>query len=334
MNAKTFVQRFFIILGLLILTATGYALYFARHYPLPITDRISFDAKLQFVRQKIDPDQIDTIILGSSIGMNNLLGERLAKKCRHCRHVLNLSVYEATALEVEQLMQLIDAFPHVERILYSVQYSDLPHDWRYQHYDPKRLIAYMRHELGPLRYAKLLFESCRNIFFCIRRQWEWGPKHMQPNRFEYLGFDASASVPLHIYGKDIIPGRWRTPHPGVMANVSFEAIYRMIQTAKQRHIQYYVVHQPYRKGLYDSRQSVRNAMAYFDKRIEQIIKPLNYGVLIRVQPYNLSDAYFSDRTHLNDRGSARVTDIVANIIDQHESNKTEKETYAIYPHEN
>ena len=297
--------------------AVGYIAYFSVHYPIPITDHISFDAKLKFVREKVDPNKVDTLIIGSSIGLNDLLGSEMQKYSKKIRSVLNFSVYGATTLQAEQIMALMDAFPHLKRIIYSVQYSDMPHTWKFKAYHPKILVKYIRHELNPFVYLKLLFHACNNLAFCYERQTTWVPKHRQANQFESLLFDPSGSVPLHIYGKDIIGHRWRLPHPGIMHPESFRAVGRMAKKAKEHGIHFYVVHQPYRKPLYDTHKSVRDAMAYFDAKVTEAIKPYG-GKLIRIQPLHLGDAYFSDRTHLNDKGSPVVSRYVAKQIDAFE----------------
>jgi len=321
-SPKVYLKRLFASLGVIFLLAVGYVIHFNAHYPIPITDHISFDAKLKFVRDHIDPNEVDTLIIGSSIGLNDLLGTEMQKHSKRINKALNLSVYGATTLQAEQLMALMDAFPHLERVIYSAQYSDFPHTWKFEHYDPQTLIKYMRHELGPLAYLKLLFRSCANLPFCYERQQKWEPDHMRTNTFESLIFDSSGSVPLHIYGKDIISHRWRLPHPGIMHPESFNAVARMAQKAKERGVHFYMVHQPYRQPLYDQYKSVRDAMVYFDTKIKEAIAPYG-GTLIALQPLKLSDAYFSDRTHLNDKGSPKVSAYVAQKIDEIESKTKE-----------
>jgi len=71
-NPKTYLKRLFVVFALIFSVAAGYVVYFNTHYPIPVTDHISFDAKLKFARDNIDPDQVDTLIIGSSIGLNNL----------------------------------------------------------------------------------------------------------------------------------------------------------------------------------------------------------------------------------------------------------------------
>ncbi len=317
MQSKTYLKLLFLGLFLMIGSAIGYANYFSQHYPLPITDRISLDAKLKFVREHIDVDKVDTMIVGSSIGLNNILGSVLQEASTKIHSVINMSVYEATTLQAEQLTHLSDTFPNLKRIIYSAQYSDFPHARKYEDFDTKKLIKYMRNELNFAKSWLVFFRACRNIKFCMERQRAWEGKHQQRNRFEYLGFDSSGSVPLHIYGDDIIGHRWRSPQPGVMHSQSFAAVARMADRANKKNIKFYLAHQPYRKGLYETNKEVRNAIAYFDKKVGEVFTMVD-GKLIVLQEEGLGDEYFADRTHLNDKGSTILSKVIAKFIDDAE----------------
>ena len=314
LNPKNYLKILFTILLFIGFLAAGYVYDFTEDYPPPITNRISFDAKLKFIRDTIDPDTIDTIIVGSSIGMNNVLGSVLEKSSTHVKHALNLSVYEATTLQVEQILELTDAFPNLKRIIYSAQYSDFPHARRYENYNPTLLKHFIRNELSPLALSKLLFNSCNNLLFCQQREKTWKEKHTQSNKFTYLGFDHTGSVPLKIYSKKGVGGRWYLPHPGIMNNESFNAVARMAQKAQENGIKYYVAHQPYRTPLVKKHKGVRDALKYFDDRIDPIMKKYN-GTLIRLQNLHLTDDYHADRSHLNDKGATLVSQEIGKIID-------------------
>ena len=316
-QTKRYVTILFGLLGIVISLAVGYIYYFSKHYPIPLTNRISFDAKIKFVRDYIDPDKVDTLILGSSIGLNNIRGEYLEKASGKANYVLNFSVYEATTLQVEQLFELSDTFPNLKRVIYSAQYSDFPSRRVFENYDPELLIEYMRKELNPVEYWTLLLHTCNNLFFCYNRQKEWGVKHMHNNHFAYLGFDSTGSVPLHIYGKDIIQSRWRTPHPGVMGEFSFDAVSRMAKKTKAKGMHFYMVQQPYRAPL-AKRENIKNALNYFAKRLEDIMTQTGGEFFSLHKMLHLDDKYFADRSHLNDKGSILSAEALAEFIDKNE----------------
>ena len=318
MSSRSYLKILLGTLGLILAAAVVYVLWFTQHYPLPVTSRISFDAKIKFVREHIDPDQVDTIIVGSSIGLNDVQGAYLQKASSRCRHVLNLSVYEASAFQVEQLLELTDAFPNLKRVIYSAQFSDFPYPSRFKDYDPKFLGRYMRHELNPLEYGRLLFRSCRDLSFCFHRQMEWHEKHGLNNKFTYLGFDATGSVPLHIYGKDIIAYRWRTPHPPNRNRAAYQAVDRMSKRAEERGIKFYFIQQPYREPLVQGYKHVRESMAYFSEHIGKIMKKNGGYFFSLYKALHLPDKYFADRSHLNDQGSRIGAEAIGRFIDAHE----------------
>jgi len=319
MQSKTYLKILFSLLGIILAIAVGYVSYFMRHYPLPITSRISFDAKLKFVREHIDVNKIDTIIVGSSIGLNDIQGAYLEKASTRCKGVLNLSVYEATTLEAQQLLELRKAFPNLKRMIYSAQYSDMPHPYTYQNYDPDTLMKYMAHKLNLIAWFKLVFNASKDIPFLIRREIEWNEKSIHNNSFQYLGFDSTGSVPLHIYGKDIIHHRWKNPHPHIEHPKSFEALEHIAKYAKKEGLYFYFAHQPYRKPLYNKYLRVRTAMKYVDDRADAIFSKYNTSHLIRLQLLDLGDEYFADRSHLNDKGSILTAEAIGKYIDKIEN---------------
>lgn len=313
---KTYVKILFFILIGLIIGALFYAYYFTKNYPLPITGRISFDAKITFIKEHIDRKKVDTIIVGSSIGLNNVQGAVLEAASQKCQSVLNLSVYEATPTQVEQVLELISIFPHLKRILYSAQYSDFGYAGRLQDYDPAFIKAYLAGTLTLKEKISFYFHSCQNIFFCIRREWNWKDEHLQNNQFGYLGFDATGSVPLHIYGKDIIISRWEKPHFDKQSKEAFTALERMSQKAHKEKIDFIFVVQPYREPLVKNFTHVRPVMQSFSHQAEQIVTRNGGKFLNLHDQLHMNDRYFSDRSHLNDQGSIIGTEAIGKFIDQ------------------
>jgi hypothetical protein len=318
LKPKRYLLILFTTLALLIAAATAYVYNFTLKYPAPITSRISLDAKLKYVRENIDPNSIDTIIVGSSIGMNNVIGSILESSSKSVKHALNLSVYEATTLEVEQLLELAKAFPNVKRVIYSAQYSDFPHPIRYKNFDAKVLGKYMSNKLSYFGTLKLLFKACNNLPFCYERAKKWESKHQKPDEFTYLGFDHTCSVPLKIYRQEKVGSRWHIPHPGIMHGESFKAVDNIAKDTQKRGIKFYLAHQPYRPQLYKKHKKLRDAIEYFDKKIDTILNNYDNSYLIKLQNVPLSNRDFADRTHLNDIGSAKITKEIAKYIDTKE----------------
>ena len=318
LNSKTYLKILFFILGAIATTTVAYSYYFSKNYPLPITDRISLDAKIQFIREKIDVEQVDTLVVGSSIALNNVQGVVLEKSSSQCRKVLNLSVWSIGAIQVEQLLLLSTAFPNLERIIYSAQFSDFGNKLKFKNFDSEFIKKYISHTLNPIEYTNLILNGCKDVSFCIERQKRWKEEYGMNNKFSFLNFDHTGSAALQIYGKDIIKKRWNNPHGPQVEGEAFNALDRMSKEAKGRGIKFYFIQQPYRQPLIDKYPFVKKIMETFPKRVLDILSE-NGGHFFNLhQKLHMSDKYFSDRSHLNDKGSMVGSKAIGKFIDMSE----------------
>jgi len=318
MKTEKYLKLLFSLVIVIFTITIVYTYQFSKTYPLPFTNRISFDAKIKFIREHIHVTEIDTIIVGSSIGLNNVRGEALEKSSEECEHVLNLSVFEASAVQVEQLLKLQDPFPNLKRIVYSAQFSDFQHASSFRDYHPKWISKYIAHKFTPIVEAKFLADAAKNIAFLENRKKEWKVKHEQKNKFTYLGFDHTGSVPLHIYGKDIIQKRWNNPHGSLYVAKAFEALDRISKNAYNKGIKFYMVHQPYRQELIKKHKHIPAELKMFLHRIIKIVTKNHGKVLSLYKELPLSDVYFADRSHLNDKGSILSAEAIGKFIDKQE----------------
>jgi len=318
LQSKTYLKILFLILSIIMATTIGYAYYFSKNFPLPITNRISFDAKLQFIREHIDPNKIDTIVVGSSLALNNVQGIILEQRSKKCNSVLNLSMWSIGAPQVEQLLELSDAFPNLKRIIYSGQFSDFGNKLLFKNIDFEFVQKYMTNTLNPIEYSKLLLNACKDLSFCLERQKKWEEEYGKANKFAYLKFDHTGSAPLKLYGKDIIKRRWKEAHAPVQIGEAFEALSRIAKKANQNNINFYFIQQPYRQPLIDKSPALQIIIKKFAKNVNTIISKENGKFLNLYEKLHLSDKYFADRSHLNDKGSKIGSEEIAKFIDESE----------------
>lgn len=316
LNPKNYLKILFLLLGTVFLGAFVYLYFYAKTYPLPITNRVSLDAKIKFIKENVARDKIRTIIIGSSIGLNNIQGKVLEENCNSCASVLNISFLELRATQAEQMMELLTLFPHLKRVIYSVQFSDFSAPATIDDFNPKLIKKYITNEMSYIDKITLAGHTYKNVLNCIDRQWNWEKKHMADNKFSYLDFDHTGSAPLKIYGKDIIKSRWEIAHPDTQDESSFQALERMAKKLDKSYMDFYVVLQPYRTPLIDEFKHLKPTMEKFSKRVENILSQSN-GTFIDIHnALHLGDDYFADRSHLNDKGSLLVSEAIAKLIDR------------------
>jgi len=315
LNPKKYLKILFLLLGVVFLGAFVYLYFYAKSYPLPITNRVSLDAKIKFIKENIDRDKIRTIIIGSSIGLNNVQGSVLEENCKTCASVLNISFLELRAAQAEQMMELVTLFPHLKRVIYSVQFSDFSASATIDDFDPELIKKYISNEMSYIDMMTLTGHTYKNVLNCIDRQWHWEKKHMANNKFSYLDFDYTGSAPLNIYGKDIIKSRWEIAHPNTQDESSFQALERMAKRLDKGYMDFYVVLQPYRIPLINEFKHIKPTMDRFSTRVENILVKTNATFINMHNILQLNDDYFADRSHLNDKGSFVVSEAIAKIID-------------------
>jgi len=315
LQSKIYVKRLISILIVIFGMTYIYVYIYSYYYPLPILSRVSLDAKLKFIRENIDIKKVDTIIVGSSIGLNNVNGSVLENYSIKCKSVLNLSGFELRPRQVEQLLDLRSVFPNLKRIIYSAQFSDFSAYETLHNYDVELLKRYISKKETILDEITILSHAFSNVFSCIMREFNWDSKYQSSNKFSYLGFDRTGSVSLHIYGDDIIKFRWETPH-GAEQDLSNDIILeRMISRVEEAGIDFYFILQPNRLELVKKFKHVKDSLINFEKRVKKIVEKDDAYFLNLHELLQLPDRYFSDRTHLNGEGSIVTSRAIANFID-------------------
>ena len=315
--------KYKIYVKILLLMLTGifggayiYIYIYAKSYPIPIFNRVSLDTKLMFLRDIKDKESIDTIIIGSSIGLNNVQGIVLEESSIKVKHALNISAFSMVTLQIEQFLEIISLFPNVSRIIYSVQFPDFALPLVFENYNIDFIKSYINldKESIDITYS---FYAYKYFIQCLKYHHEWQDL-MLNNRYTYLGFDRTGSAPLHVYGNNISKKRWSIPHSSSPIKESYLALERMIKKAKKEGIEFYLVIQPYRAALVKKSEHVRSTLISFDQDAKKIVLD-NGGKLLNLhKQLHLSDDFFADRTHLNDKGSAITSKAIGQFIDKNE----------------
>jgi len=315
---KTYVKILSLILLLIFGGTFLYVYIYAKSYPIPLFHRISLDAKMKFVRDMSNRDSIDTIIIGSSIGLNNIQGIVLENSSKKVKHVLNLSALGLTTTQVEQLSKLFSLFPNTKRVIYSTQFEDCSGAFFLEDKDIDFSEKYIHLGKNTIDLTYSLYTFKHFIEFA-KNHWNWEKEYAPNNTNHGLSFDRSGSVPLDMFGKDINHKMFATPPLDTkLYKENFFALEKMIKDLQSKKIRFYLVAEPYRQYMIDHYDDIRVAREKFIKTMKEItIK--NGGKFIDLHPkLHLSDDYFADREHLNSKGSVLTAKEVSRFIDANE----------------
>jgi len=316
---KTYVRILSLVLLSIVIGSFIYIYFYSKLYPIPLFHRISLDAKMKFLRDMSDYDRIDTLIVGSSIGLNNIQGIVLEDSSEAIKHVANISALGLHTTQVEQLSELFSLFPNVKRVIYSTQFEDWGETFLLG--DNKKVdfaIDYIHLGKGTIDFTYSLY-TFKHLIEFTKNHWKW-EKVYAPNNTNYCStFDRTGSVPLNMYGEDINHKMFTTPPVNTkLKKENFLALEKMIKGLQYRNIRFYLIAQPYRQYMIDNYDDVRIAREKFVQKTQEITIR-NDGKFIDLHSkLQLSDDFFADREHLNSNGSAVITKEVAKFIDASE----------------
>ena len=173
---KTYVKILSLLLVIVFGGAFIYVYHYAKSYPIPLTHRISMDDKFRFIRDMPDRIQIDTIIIGSSLGLNNIKGIILEESSTTVHHVLNISTYGIKTTEVEKHLDIISVFPNLKRVIYSTQFPDFSDPFRLQSYDLEFIKEYINLGKNQIDLSHA-FYAYKNIIEFTKNHWHWEEKY-------------------------------------------------------------------------------------------------------------------------------------------------------------
>ena len=162
MNAKTWTRRSFVSATIVVgvIYCLLYVLSFT--YPPPVFSHVSLDAKLRFLNQTDRTNTADTIIVGSSVGVDNINGVLLEETSRNSHEVLNYSAWGLNPVQIEQLLPVILDNKNIQRIIYAAQPSDFTRADPLGNYDKKFIRNYTYNTMSVFDYLFLLNKAANN----------------------------------------------------------------------------------------------------------------------------------------------------------------------------
>lgn len=317
LTSKTYVKILVTLLFAIFAGTFIYIYIYAKHYPIPLFSRISLDAKMMFIRDMTNKEDIDTIIIGSSVGLNNIQGIVLENESKKVEHVLNLSSFSLEVVHVEKIWDIILFFPNVKRVIYSAQSLDFTGESTFEITNLDFVKEYINLDPNSIN-LKYSFYAYKHFLQSVERHWDWEKKYMAHHKYSNIDFDRTGSAPLKIYGEDIIKRRWINPYVKETDEESYLSLARIMNKAEKDNIKFYFLAQPFRIPLLQEHKHIRERISYFQMRTQDIALKNNAYFLNMHMKLKLEDKYFADRLHLNDKGSVVATKALAGFIDANE----------------
>jgi len=283
-------------------------------YPLPVFSHVSLDAKLKFLNQTDRTMTADTIIIGSSVGVDNINGVLLEELSSKCHEVLNYSAWGLNPVQIEQLLPVILDNSNIRRIIYAVTPGDFTRGDPLGYYDERFVRNYIYNTLSLFDHLFLLNKAANNHRAYWKTIRNWKTRLQNEHIVTSLLFDKTGGVVLNIHDVDHKPTK---KHAGYqqLDDAAFQSLERIMQVVAGRNIKLYLAVTPQRQESLDEDVDLATNFSLFNERARKIVK-FNQGYFLDMHArMELEDKYFVDNLHLNDEGASAVAEMLADIIE-------------------
>ena len=312
MTGKTWIKSYFGILGLLFISAYLFIIAAEASYPLRITDSISFDEKLRFLKQTNRLSESDAVVVGSSMGLINLHGEVLENRSDKINTLANLSSWGVSTLQLEQILQLIEDQNKIKYVIYPTQVLDYSFDKRipYNDDDFAEIKKYINNEFTLFLYNRVFL----NAFNFLKAFYNFKSYHQVENTYPSLLFDRTGGIVYKIYGDNIDQERWNDDRVFGLNKKNFAALSRISAKLSARNIKFIVVTTSLRLPILAASPEFLNQYQEYNLKMKQRAEEDGFHYLNLHEQLALSDDYFADSAHMNAEGAALVAQKVAEYI--------------------
>lgn len=298
-KAGAWTRSWFLIVFVQFFIAGGTVFYFLKTgVPLRLSDSISFDKKLEFLRHHHQHlSRSDLLVAGSSMALNNINSAELEKSPLFSS-VINTGSWGLGTHEVLEFIRQLDV-RNVRHVLYSAQYFD---------FGPTRNKNIDFGEINGYLYRNaLVFPVIRTIQALpsgYRKYLDWEAIYQDKSKYTCLVFNRYGDVGLDIPRNRINPARWgRVITKTLPAKLDYSALLQLNAYLAQKKIKLIVVRPPFRKKLLRSHKKLARIFTDFGKKLTGLAASQGFIFMDMHRKLDLDDHYFVDKSHLTPEGA-------------------------------
>lgn len=321
MQGRIYILRTF-ALGALFYVLIIFALYqLESKFHLPFYNHVSMDTKMHFLRHRTDLKAVDTVIIGSSMALNNINGVLLEDTSPHVSKAVNLAAWHMQCVQQMPFLSQIISFGNIKRVIYPAQYLDFTGESGHDRRITNRVLGYLNED--SIDTFLLIFRASKNLITIIDHFLGW-EHYADPNTYDYLEFDRTGGSQLDMGEHNANPARWRNIEIQTLApfnEKNLTCLKELVSMSKTHGFDFIFVVQPFRKALIASSPDLKNIMIAFDAQTKEILNKSNTYHVNAHDLLNLDDSNFADKSHLNIQGSNISTVKLVEIIDLINSKK-------------
>ncbi len=282
----------FLLVSIIILNEKG--------RPLRFSNSICYDAKLNYIHKNQELlAKAKTIVIGSSMGLNNIDSDLLDKTIFH--DVINLSSWGLQIGEVYQLLKLIN-LSNIKYIIYPTQYIDFTSK-KEKTINKIEVKKFLYHKFSLYPYFYTLSSFSRNL----RNNINYSKLYLNKNNYTYLCFDKSGDVNYNFDNSSYIDKKlWSKPYLEQLNLQTFQTLIQLNNYIKSIGAKLIVVITPLRAEILKNTKTKDNYDIYC-KKLKSLSSTNHYLYINTNSILNLKDIYFIDKSHLNNKGAEIIS---------------------------
>lgn len=301
---------FLTVLCLVMTTVFVIAHLHDERYPPTITNSISFDAKIRFLRQNRQLFEARTVFAGSSMCFNNVDVAYLNHRLPEAAPFVNLSAW---GMQIDGTRRFLDFFlehaPQVQNVVLVGQIVDFRSSREESLFDRDEVWSYLSGR------ESILFTARHFNLMKSLENWRTYDNLIRTNQcYEGLMFDETGSVMLDIPQSKLNVKRWNEYGLDMETNAfSFGELDKLSAKLRRSGRRCIFVVTPVRQAYRQHSTSART-LDEFKGQVRSIVFR-NGGIFVNAdEQLRLNDDCFIDMMHLNHRGARKVAELLAPLF--------------------
>lgn len=302
MTKRVWIKYWIISVVFMILTLFVIIIYWNLHgRPLRFTSFLSYDAKLNFVRNNKLLEKADTLVVGSSMGLNNVNGRSL-EKSEKIDFTCNISAWGMKTSEVYELLQAVK-LDKIKRVIYISQYFD---------FDSYSLRNIDKNNIRMFLDGKFVLSAYLNSFYSLNKNFSnylfWKKRYLNNTQYNYLGFNKNGDINITLTKDRINQDRWNkfSKNPRIDEK-NIEALVNMNKYLKEKNIKFIVATTPHRIQIFNENKKLLKFFDKFSDRLKSLSSKYQFTYINIHNILQLDDSNFIDSSHLNTKGAKQTS---------------------------
>ncbi len=284
-----------IVAMLLVFRSTG------RLAPIPITGSVSYDEKLQLLRDR-HGQSIDVLAVGSSMTLNNLKSDVVLQHLPPGVSFFNAASYGQKISQSRKLIEFLQPRFKAKAVIMICGPMDFDLNSSYHiAFDPADAGRFIGGECYPWSLARHF-----DALYYAREARTIATQRRSRSDYSHLHFDTGGGSPLEISYPNIDQARWNQKPDRQRDPNEYLELQKLAQFLESNHIPFFLAQPPLRQSCLTP--DILPKLELHWQNINQALSSTGSKLINLQYDLPLPDSAYADYSHLNEQGAAIFTE--------------------------